>query len=112
MKLRAMADNVILKLHWLEDQQYPKTELIVLPENIGHHLTPWGEVVAIGPHCAEGLKRGDKVKFYPYDGIRLTTNTDAPYIIIQEHFIEAVFDVWPEHAVTVEAKMQEIAEVG
>jgi len=89
-----------------KDQQYPKTERIVIPETIQHELTFAGEVMAAGPECAD-VSRGNKVLFSPYHGVWMKTDKGGKAVLINEQYIEAVVDEWPEHVQMTQREVRE-----
>jgi co-chaperonin GroES (HSP10) len=109
--IRPLHNRVVLEKVWLgEDQQYPHTELLKIPDAFQHYLTPWGIVRRIGPDCVNGLKVGDKVKYNPLHACHCKRG-DAKFAIVAETEIDFVIAQWPEHAITREWDTQELINV-
>jgi co-chaperonin GroES (HSP10) len=102
---------ILLERVWLgNDQQYPKTRLIELPETIRQQLTPFARVLAVGRKTDEGLVPGDKVMFNPYQACNMKTNAAEKIALVHERHVHAVLNDFPDHAIVVQEEAREVVE--
>jgi hypothetical protein len=94
---------ILLERVWISgDQQYPKTNLIEIPDTIRQQLTPFARVLAVGRKTDEGLAPGDKVMFNPYRACNMETDAAEKIALVHERHVQAVLAGFPDHAVVVQ----------
>ena len=113
MKISPFHQMVLVERVWLDaDQQYPKTELIEVPDAFAHELTPFGVVMVVGETIQEDLAPGDKVLFNCHSTLNLETNSteDPKMALVHEVNIQATLDRFPKHAIVVQDGARQIAD--
>jgi co-chaperonin GroES (HSP10) len=109
LKFSPYGKMILLERVWISnDQQYPKTTLIEIPETVRQQLTPFARVLAVGKKTDEGLAPGDKVMFNPYRACTMETNAAEKIALVHERHVQAVLPGFPDHAMVVQEEAREV----
>jgi len=89
MKLQALKDTVIIKVHYKEKT----TGGLFIPEGAAQAYNSdfYGEVISVGPKYKYDIKPGDKVIFRRHEGKPLTIDR-VKYLILKSKWVEGILE--------------------